>query len=454
MTFPPPPPPPQHTRGSAWKWWIGGVVFVLVAALVVGGVYWRLSRAPVERSSDQLERSFPTAPVAGWTLRATDIRAGSVFRALNMAGNQYFSPGFIDLGDVLVTSISDDMRAGSGSRGPRELIGVDSKTGELRWRTALEGSLNCATEAINGLLACTGNRTIQTFRISNGERVQSVPANNVGVVEAHDGALYSYGYDHEAGTLVLSRGTVTDPASDWRTEFQRARATCVGSGDSLEFRIDDGLVYFSNGVVSAAASAADGRNLLPVDVGWIKVLPGQGYSGNECRSGGLSTSVVVVDHNGAVTRTFDADYGPQVLALRPDPDRPVAVGKDVIDLHSGKRLWSIGANSRFELMVGHVVLVRSVDATGRAEKRVSAHSLDTGALLWTADVPSTYSALTDGERLIIPDWSTSQGSTMRVVAVNLTTGETDWTARMGIPAKARDGMAAVTPQELTYYPPP
>ncbi|CAM3824168.1 PQQ-binding-like beta-propeller repeat protein [Smaragdicoccus niigatensis] len=453
MAFPPPPPQPQHSRGRAWKWWTAGAVFVLVAALVVGGVYWLHSSSPGERPADQLEKSYPTAPVAGWTLRAADLRTGGVFRALNMAGNQYYAPGFIDLGDILVTSVSDGMQSGTKPRGPRELIGVDSKTGELRWRTPLEGSLNCATEAIDGLLACTGNNTIQTFRISNGERVQSVPANGIGVVEAHAGALYSYGYDHEAGTLVLSRGTVTDPKSDWRTEFQRPTETCVGSGDSMEFRVEDGIVYFSNGLASAAASAADGRNLLPANVGWIKVLPGQGYSGNECRDGGPSRSVVVVDHNGVVVRTVDADYGPRLLALMPDPDRPVALGKDVINLRSGKRLWSIGADSRFELMVGKVVLVRSVDERGTAGTRVSAHSLDTGELLWTANLPkSTYSALTDGERLIIPDSYTSD--TSRVVAVNLTSGDIDWTARMGNPAKARDGMASMTPQELTYYPPP
>lgn len=453
MTFPPPPAPPQHTRGSAWKWWTGGVVLVLVAALVVGGVYWLLSRSQVERSADQLEKSYPTAPVAGWTLKAADIRAGGVFRGLNMAGSLYWVPGFIDLGDVLVTSVSDDMRTGASSGGQRDLIGVDSKSGELRWRTPFEGRLNCATEAIDGLLACTGGSTIQTFRISNGERVHSVPANGISYVEARAGALYSFGYDHEAGALVLSRGTVTDPKSDWRTEFRRPGASCVGSGDSVEFRIDDGIVYFSNGIASAAASAADGRNLLPVDVGWIKVLPGQGYFGNECRGDAQSNSVVVVDHNGVVTRTVGANYGPQVLALAPDPDRPVAAGTDVTDLHSGKRLWSIGADSRFEMMVGDVVLARRVDSSGRSAPRASAYSLYTGALLWTADLPSTYSALTDGERLIIPDWSASDGSKMRVVAVNLATGKLDWTARMGSPAKARDGMASVTPQELTYYPP-
>ena len=135
-----PPPPGGNTPSKDHPRRRGPLAIVAVVgvlALVVssGAVWWLVNRdesMPAVEATGQLRNTYPAAPTATWAVDAGQIFSRAQFAAPIPSPTGSNTPGFIDLGDTLVTTAylpQSDRDA--------DLVAIDSNTGTVRWTTEL-----------------------------------------------------------------------------------------------------------------------------------------------------------------------------------------------------------------------------------------------------------------------------------------------------------------------------
>ena len=428
---PPPPPPPPLFRTRALLAFLTVSVLVLAGGVVtVFAVHTIDSRGgPV---AGQLRHTYPTKPAPDWRLEAADAVPRGQFVRPDPTSYQYLRPGFIDLGDILIsTVILPDTDA------PPMLVAIESDTGAVRWKTPIDSypeTPSCATRTVDGMLPCIGGNSVRFIRVSDGHVDHQLVAGNASRVEVIDRDVITADYRE------MSRGTPDNLSAEWRTTYD-IDPGCPGSGDSQQFGVTDRFVFFGSDAGAVVAAATDGHRVIDSELQAVAVYPGRGLVARRCA--GDTIDSVVIDATGRQLRVHDGAAEPaEPWLVAPDDDGPYIVGNTAYDFTTGAQRWT-AAGPAIEKIIGNIAIGTDVDADTMA-----AYDRRTGAKLWTTAWAGDPLA-SDGERVLLrsPDGLT---------AVDLSSGEPAWTSqelRSGSLAPVGDGFAVGQPDEIVYYPP-
>ena len=424
------------------------VALGLVLGLAISGlVYWFPSRETVETKpspTDGLSYTFPDAPTASWQISASSVFAGAQFASPTPAAG-LSRPGFIDLGDTLITTAvlpNTDAEA--------QLVAIDASDGTIRWIARDRNYDICASKTLDdGLLPCYTGRGLMgpeyinevTFvRIFDGsiDHTIDVPDRQISWIEVLDGDVITGGYDG------IGRGTTTDLTARWFTPWNPAY-TCRGSGDEIFYGATNEFVHFGNDAGQLVLDAKTGNRLIPEAPQAVTVYPGHGLVAWTCAPDDPEDrTAVVLDQSGTLLRTHDINGGyTSTLATTGSPARYVIDGT-AYDFTDGSRTWT----HRGEVAD---IIDDTVLFIGDTLTAVDFH---TGEIRWTQqlDVESSYTVpfmwLTDRQRVIF-----GLDDTLR--AVNLRDGTTDWVlpGASGNPVRAGHGIATASQAVITYYAP-
>ncbi|QLY33143.1 PQQ-binding-like beta-propeller repeat protein [Nocardia huaxiensis] len=411
------------------------LIFLTVSALVLTGgvvaVYFEsASRGAGQALPGQLRNTYPTMPTAEWKAEAAKVATNLVYVRPDPTSMQYLSPGFIDLGDLLISTL-----VVKNSDVDPLLVAIDSRTGAVRWQTLIEmypHKPSCATQAVNGLLPCIGGDAVHFFRLSDGTVDHALPVGEVSRVEVIGADVVTAGYRE------MSRGTPENLTARWHRTYPQEPGDCPGSGDSQQFGVTDRFIYFGSDVGAVVADAATGQQVIDSQLQGIAVYPGQGLVGRRCS--GTTVETVVLDESGRTLRTHAGDGWPARPSLLTKQDRgPYVIGGRAYDFARGAEQWSVDADGA--RMVGDLILaVESGTMTG--------YNRNTGEQMWATATPGD-PVTSDGERVLC---SSDSG----VTAVEMRTGRTAWTQHSvtsrGI-APAGTGFAEGTADSIIFYPP-
>ncbi|WP_186818607.1 PQQ-binding-like beta-propeller repeat protein [Nocardia ninae] len=381
-------------------------------------------------SAGQLRGTYPTVPAQGWTVDADDVVTGGKFVRPDPTSYQYLQPGFIDLGDTLISTVilpRTDMTP--------VLVAIDSRTGALRWQTPIDSypsRPSCATQTIGGLLPCIGGESVQFFRMSDGRLDHTLAAGDVSRVEVIDGDIVTAGYRE------MSRGTTEDLTARWHKTYT-IDPLCPGSGDSQQFGVSRRFVYFGSDAGAVVADATDGRRVIDSELQGVAIYPGFGLIGRRCTRSTMES--VVVDETGRQLRTHDGRSWPAAPWLvRPDEDDTYIVGRTAYDFATGAGQWT-ASGREINHIVGDIAISNSLDAITGYDRR-------TGATLWTSAASGIIVA-SDGERILLADQNI-------LTAVDLRTGRSAWVLHNPASSHvepAGQGFAVATVDRISHYPP-
>lgn len=459
--YPQPGVPVQPRARSRWLFpLIVIAVVALVATVVVVSVHFatrgggdRAAGGPVE---GQLRSTYPTEPVKGWQLAGDDVFDRARFVRPDYISYQYQRPGFIDFGDVLITSAilpQSDKEA--------ELVAIDSATGDVLWRNSNLGFQPvCAEKTIDGLLPCVGREA--TFGDDAAPTLVSFVGLTDGVIdnqlEASEDAsmLLVNGNDvYTVGFGYMARGGRDDLTSAWEQRYSiEGDDGCFGSGDSQYYGVDDEFVYFGSDAGVVMADAATGRRVTESQPQFPELFAGLGFVAGFCASSDPDGEgwTEVYDSSGERLRRLDSQDVAVPWLVSDVRDVPLVVGDTAYDFRSGERLWSVqGEPVRLTGIVGDVVLGNTL-ADGEygypEPDGTVAYDLRTGERLWDSPVTG-WGKMSDGQRVMFFESET-------LAVLNLRTGEREWTLpglNMYSTAAAGDGFASADPEEITFYPP-
>jgi len=461
-------PAQQRSRPPSdqnWRPRIKPIAAVTVAIVVliglVGGGYSLVKRWTADDTkgtpvAGQLRGTFPDIPSSGWRLPAESIFERAEFVRPEPTSYQYRRPGFIDLGDTLVTSAVLPRTDRSAT-----LVAIDAASGDVRWTAGAGFAPVCASATVDGLLPCLGKEShfgppesapppqVYFLRMSDGTVDHQLPVSErTRAVETDGSAVYTMGYEPSGNVRVITRGTVDDLTADWKQSYQLSgrEEGCAGSGDSVYDGVDDKVVYSGNDAGMVVAGTADGERLLAGQVIDLSVFVGQGFTARSCDgSDPQIVSTVVADVDGTTLRTVTGAAANPWL-VNPTGDLPYVVGRTAYEFTSGAALWTAEGGGEIQL---HTIIGDTILGGGRHQGPLAAFDLATGQHLWSSDISVGELLLSDGQRVMIE-------SENGLVAVDLATGAQEWTLP-GISgwrpvAPAGDGFAHATNEFITYYP--
>ncbi|TSE00809.1 PQQ-binding-like beta-propeller repeat protein [Skermania sp. ID1734] len=455
IEYPPPPPPPPGSfpyiierpektpKRYVWVLLACGIVAVLAVAATT--VYFvTRPKASSGTVAGELRNTYPTKPSAGWSIQAGDLEPGAVFTGGDFGRTGVgSSPGFAAIGDTIVTGIGDT-EGGPAST----LVAVDGTSGHVRWRVSLDGKVTCATSSLHGLLPCVSKDVIRFYRMADGAVDHSLAMEGVALVEVSDGALFTAKTivnDNSALTTV-SRGSDTNPSASWeRTLTTDSR--CVGDGDLTSLTVRDGLVSYSS-AGTFVVSASDGKPVVEQWTNGVSARPGGVRVVTACQGRG-EISAQVTGASGSPQFDVPGDYAVDRWLVPSDQEGPVLTSHGAYDPGDGHPLWQVH-DVDLQRQIGDVVLGNQQHGTATV-----AYRIDTGAQLWQSDstgVSRFQGLVSDGERIV------ADNADGNVVAVNLNTGSTDWTASAGgsgyqAIAPAGAGFSTINKDRLTYFAP-
>lgn len=435
-------------------------VCVVAAVALLGAGYFLLkgrSHDDAGRAvAGQLRNTFPDPPSTGWRVNAATIFEGAAFIRPDATSYQYQRPGFIDVGDTLITSAVLPQT----DRGAT-FVAIDAESGAVKWTADAGFHPVCATATVDGLLPCLGQEShfgppgsgappyVHFLRISDGAVAHRIAVSEeTRSVEVHDSAVYTTSYDYAANVRSMTRGTPDALDATWRRSYPvgDGSQSCPGSGDTTYDGVDHDVVYSGNDGGMVVADAADGRRLLPGEVTELKVFPGQGFTVRRCHGGDPDTvDTVIVDTQGDILREVSGAVADPWL-VDAEAHVPYIAGRTAYDFATGRELWTAsGGVSELHTIVGDTVL-----GGGRADGPLTAFDLATGRQLWTSRVEVGDFELYDGRRVMAV---TADG----LVAIDLATGEEAWSmtgtgGRMFV-GRAGAGFAYAATDVITFYPP-
>ncbi|MGB6073185.1 MAG: PQQ-binding-like beta-propeller repeat protein [Rhodococcus sp. (in: high G+C Gram-positive bacteria)] len=425
---------------------IASVAVVVVGALAAGG----LTAVNLLRDSEdgpvagQLTNTYPTQPQEGWSLSVDEVLPGGSFLWPDSLSATYGVANFTEIGSTLVTTV------GTGPGQQSEVVAVDAATGRVKWHTPADGTITCATNVIDSTLPCVvskrGERAaeVQFYDIETGDVQSTVDRPSAEMVEVSDGSVFTI--DSFQGGYTIARGTQRDLDAQWSTT-ETWDTQCVGSGDAHHFDVSEGIVHFSS-IRTIALDAADGRLISDPNLGSFVRLPGQGFAGVLCEMPISDDGYTTAVSSGDGTEIFRAEreYPADPWLVAESESRPFVGSDGAYNIEDGSPVWTVEGGEYFSLkkVIGDIVL-------GTDTETLSGYRLDTGEQLWSTRVGENLQFVeSDGEQVLL---SVDDG----LVAVNLTDGTTSWFldgddgyARWG---KAHDGLASITNDAFTYYPP-
>ncbi|PPJ36380.1 hypothetical protein C5E45_20220 [Nocardia nova] len=441
-------PLPQETIGRSGRGRLLSVkltALILAILLVVGGtaIWWATrddTTVAMPPSNGQLRSTFPDKPSPAWTVHASDVFGQARFAAPVPSVSN--APGFIDLGDILITTAYKPRTDGGA-----DLVAVDSASGAIKWTTHAGFGVSCAAQTLGGLLPCAVSHgmgpdhvdEVIFVKISNGTIDHRLPANDVQRIAVVGNDIVT------AGHHGISRGTATDLTRRWTTAWV-PRGSCPGSGDIEYFGATDEFTYYGDDTGALVVRSSDGRRVIDSEALQPAVYPGHGLVAQTCAAGDpASRQTVVLDDTGALLRTHPGGgryASPLVLADR--PDRYIVDGA-AYNFRDGVQAWSHGSGVA-DIIDDTVLMVLS--------DRMSAIDFTTGNPRWTTEFEPVHSYtapfrwITDRHRVLFTIDDT-------VRAVNLHTGATDWTLPIGDgnPVAAGTGFAVASADAITFYGP-
>lgn len=441
------------------------VIGALVIVAALGGGYLLVQRLTGSSDSGgavagQLRGSFPVKPTADWVLPSDSVYDRAQLVRPDPTSHQYSRPGFIDLGDTLITAAiqpNTDREA--------TIVAVSAALGSIMWKSADVGFKPvCASATIDGLLPCLGKIAafgppgsapppyVYFLRMADGsiDHKLEVPE-NTRAVEVEGSAVYTMGYDADRSARFITRGTAGDLTADWRKSYPISdNGACPGSGDTLIDGVTAGVVFSGNDSGVVAARVGDGNQLFPTPVTELEIFAHQGLIGRVCNGGDPNdVDTIIADSDGTILRTVqDTTWAAEPWLVNPAEKVPYVIGRSAFDFASGEKLWTApdGGGSDLRTMIGDTVL-----GGGLRGGPLAALDLATGQQLWTRDdLDDAEWRLSDGRRVMV---ATGDG----LQAVDLGSGRTEWTLP-GIDSRhfigaAGLGFAYSTNDAITYYGP-
>jgi hypothetical protein len=248
-------PPPRRSNTTAYLL-IGVALLCVVALVVVGVVWWRLSQADDPDLVDgQLAASYPVAPGAEWSITAASM-GGQKFNSVIPSEGRYGTVGAIADGETLVTIVGDPYTSVGGSHWA---VGVNARTGE-RWRFG-EPVSTCADTIVDDSLVCRDADTLHFIDVRSGAALATVPAPpNTGGVAYNGDAAFVVEYVPATDSVVFHKITRDGPL--WSRPVDNLPTAAPGSGDASAFTATDTTVVTS-GLRVVGVSADDGADLRP-----------------------------------------------------------------------------------------------------------------------------------------------------------------------------------------------
>ncbi|AQA01790.1 hypothetical protein BVC93_04320 [Mycobacterium sp. MS1601] len=378
---------------------------MLVLALLGGGLavaaWLRDSPVSSARPEGMLPATYPTAPESAWTFNAE----GAQHVATPVFGAAYYaSPGAIVVGDSVIVHVALDSADKSA-----QLVSLSLVTGEQQWSKPVNLFDGCARGLLDGQLVCQrsdatgGARTIELREIHSGAVTSTVTMPFFVNMLATDGAyLYTGSYDETDG-FVVTKGTVQDPLSEWRTVVRSGECAGLAGGDASGLEVRDGLVWgHQGGGAYAALRASDGSAIFGHDVTNVSVANIPFISAQRCSS---TTDVDtwgtdVIDIDGSLLFTTTSRIQSHLLVVNGGAATPfLTVDGAGLDPETGEQTWQLPdwqSGSARTALVGGTLL-----SQGRQADVLSTASVESGDILWTQSPAGLGSdPVTDGVSLI------------------------------------------------------
>ncbi|HEY7054476.1 MAG TPA: PQQ-binding-like beta-propeller repeat protein [Mycobacterium sp.] len=457
MTVPMPwGPQPKKHRGFDRRllWVVLAVVVVVVVAVTAVAVVVLRDEASTRRPDGLLAGTYPRQPTVKWTRRADELLAGStVSTTETQILGAFGRRGFVDAGDKLIVRVVAGLSHDTG-----KLAALDSKTGQVDWVIPFSATSGCSAHVVGKLLPCVLDKQVVFVRVSDGEitarytpdfQPDDVTSDGDTVVVAgrmpHDPQTVSY-------DMVVTSGTVSDPAKYWTTKLSPA-ACHYGNSDNLDVVVRNGFVGTDLGAPDAALRLSDGSQLVDGPASLAAVYPRLGAAVQRCAD-------AYPDNRNTATY-FNADA--REIRTGPLPAAPLlwvtaltnppVITQDgtAVDFRNGQRKWSLPG---FHNVSDKVAVVGDV-ALHVKSKSLTAYDLRTGESRWSVNgtQASWLPALTDGARII-------QLSGPDVIAIALDDGSTAWTMSPDVSGDdtpvigaADAGLVVMTDDSIALYPP-
>ncbi|WP_338758204.1 PQQ-binding-like beta-propeller repeat protein [Nocardia vulneris] len=323
-----------------------GLILAAVAAVLTtaGAVYVLTQPADEVR---KITGTAAAAPGLAWSVAAaTRGDDGLEFRD-PVAGTEFDvgGPGFIDAGDTLVTVTG----AANGDMALRDpmLVGLDAKSGAVRWRAPAPGLRGCAAAPVDGRIVCYANASEASeligYDLGSGKTTRTPTPWLVFALATLGDRVYVAEGDVESDDVRVHAGTFADPQASWSRDFTLGTAWEDLSGDALT--VTDG-----QGVLALGAGLA-GFDLDSGAPTWTAELNGcsraSGVRGalvqrvhTEC-SGYRVTGSDLLDRTGRVIATTDQAATQSLSIDSPADDTvPVLLADSARDRRTGAVVWT------------------------------------------------------------------------------------------------------------------
>ncbi|GGG17505.1 hypothetical protein GCM10007304_34510 [Rhodococcoides trifolii] len=383
---------------------------------------------------------------AVWTADAEQIygRDFAQFRS-PVGGSEYDSDdlGVVEVDGTIVTLI--------GLPNPRSyqldsaiLVGIDSATGDVRWKSPAEGLGGCAYEPVDGDIVCySGLADIEpaliTYDAATGDsdRYPTAFGDTAFGMTVSDGRVFLIEGNAEDNDVRVHAGSVADVDEGWARSFDVGDAWESVPPQPIQVSGELGIVPMGFG--SVVFDVSDGREL------WSGAYP-ECFTPPELRGDtalvtetdcdtGDTTAVRSVTRAGT---TLIADSGSTVSQSRSGPDAPIVIGTTAYD-SGGGTLFTSALLSQVVASTSETIVVQ--DSAGSTSQTVGLDAR-TGEEKWRSDNGGLYSGIIelDGSSALSVDG-------LSVEAIDLGSGDVVWTAPLETNSGTGAGVSSVWPVE-------
>lgn len=315
----------------------------VAAVLSLGAAIALVTTTP--NPTEPIAQPTPTAPGAVWTVAAADVLGNEFATFEDPVGGRFgdVKGGVIDAGDVLIT------RAGltnqeTDERERSELIGLDSSTGVVRWKTAADDFDSCLTDMLGDMMLCRNATDVVTIDTSDGE-VTRHPTSWQVLGMATDGQdIYVAEGAVDGYSVTVHRGTLDDMDARWSITLENTYLSPTDTTDFIEFAGDIGVARFSSGTALFDPETGDFHDFFSAPdctygsskrMDEVLVLVGRNCSDL------FEFRTDLVDSTGRIVAGVDRQVYQRMLVDAPiRPDSPVLLGGSVFDPTTGRELWA------------------------------------------------------------------------------------------------------------------
>ncbi|RRQ29309.1 hypothetical protein DK926_05105 [Rhodococcus sp. Eu-32] len=348
-----------------------------MAVVSVGAAIASVATAP--RNIEPVAQPTPTSPGALWTVDAADALGSEFATFEDLVGGRFagIEGGVVDAGAVLVAKTGLTNQE-TGEFEKAHLIGIDSSTGDIRWKTPADGVDTCSTALLNDMILCRTDGAIVTVNATDGTITRHPTEWNVFSVTSDGTDIFAVEGEPDGYTVRIHRGTLDDPDAQWSLTLDDTWTSDFTTGDMIrlagtagEARLASATVLFDteSGELIDRFSSPDCARARVDREDAIFVI-----AGRRC-SDLFEFHSDLVDSTGRVVAGVDTQVDQRVYADTTHGNDPIMFDGAAIDPSTGERLWAD------ENLRGEIAIVDGVVISGYAPAR----DLRTGAELWTPD---------------------------------------------------------------------